>query len=316
MRIEDFKYFRAVATERSLTKAAQSLFISQPSLSNAMAKLEEELGIELFIRSPRGITLTSEGEEFLQYANQIMEQMALMERRYFEAEPRAMQIFSVVTHHYAFVVDAFARLLKRKKERRFEASLKELRTYEVIDEVYRLRSELGVIYRSRYNRQVINKDLADKHLTFHPLIATQPHIFVYQHHPLAQKEWITFEDLKPYPRLNFEQGNYNSYYFWEEVHADYSVDQSIIVSDRATIFNLMIGLNGYTISSGIINANLNGEDIIARPLVSDEEIEIGYITNDFHQLNPIAIEFIEILKQCLDEGVANQPGYQYRRHRD
>ncbi|MGX7106365.1 LysR family transcriptional regulator [Hutsoniella sourekii] len=301
MRLEDFQYFKAVASERSLTQAAHSLYISQPSLSNAMAKLEEELGVTLFARNSRGITLTSDGEEFLQYTNQILEQVSLMKRRYLDKEP-AKQIFSVVSHHYAFVVDAFARLLKRQSPNHFQATLKEVRTYEVIDEVYRLRSELGVIYRSRYNQQVINKDLLDKHLTFNPLIKAKPHIFIYQNHPLADRAFVTFDDLAPYPRLNFEQGKYNSFYFSEEVHADYEVDKSIVVSDRATIFNLMIGLNGYTISSGIINADLNVDDIIAVPLDSDELIEIGYITNDFHQLNAVAIEFIDILKECLAAG--------------
>lgn len=306
MRLEDFTYFKAVATQGSLSRAANSLYISQPSLSNAMAKLEQELGVELFIRSSQGVSLTSEGEEFLQYANQMLEQMALLERRYFDQEPPALPIFSVVTHHYAFVVDAFSRLLKRHQPIRYQASLKEVRTYEVIEEVYHLRSELGVLYRSHYNRDIINRDLDEKHLTFHPLITSRPHIFTSKYHPLAKKKFVTFEDLAPYPRLNFEQGKYNSFYFWEEVHADLEVDQAITVSDRATIFNLMIGLNGYTISSGIINADLNGEEIIAIPLESPEEIEIGYITNDFHQLNPMALEFIDILEQCLIEGVASQ----------
>lgn len=310
MRLEDFQYFRAVATERSLNQAASSLYISQPSLSNAMAKLEEELGVQLFIRSSRGITLTTEGEEFLQYANQIMEQVALMERRYNGQSRPGLPLFSVVTQHYAFVVDAFARLLKHYQPSRYQASLKELRTYEVIEEVFQLRSEIGVIYRSKYNHQIINRELNDKHLSFHSLIKTRPYIFAYKNHPLAQKDQITFEDLAPYPRLNFEQGKYNSFYFWEEVHSDLPVDQSITVSDRATIFNLMIGLNGYTISSGIINADLNGEDIIALPLESPEEIEIGYITNDLHQLNPLAQEFIQILHTCLIEGIEKQGNWQ------
>ncbi|AMB93682.1 LysR family transcriptional regulator [Aerococcus sanguinicola] len=306
MRLEDFKYFQTVASELSLSQAANKLYISQPSLSNAMTKLEKELDVTLFTRSSRGISLTTDGEEFLQYANQILEQMHLVERRYFDKEPPALPIFSIVCHHYAFVVEAFSRLLKRHQDKAFQASVKELRTYEVIEEVYQLRSELGVIYRSHYNRQIIDRVLSDKHLSFTPLVTAKPHIFTYKGHPLADKDRLTFDDLAPYPRLNFDQGKHNSFYFWEEVHADQEVKQSIVVSDRATIFNLMIGLNGYTISSGIINANLNGEDIIAIPLDSNEEIEIGYLTNDTHTLNPIANEFIIILENCLKEGIEKQ----------
>ncbi len=300
MRFEDLKYFRTVAEKKSFTQAAKDLFISQPSLSNAMQKLEDELGVILFIRSQKGIQLTLDGEEFLQYANQVLEQMALMERRY-KNKDQPKKIFSIASHHYPFVVDAFSRLLKKYQHQDYQATLIEGRTNEILDDVIHLKCEIGVIYRSHYNQRIINKTLKDNQLTFTPLIQTRPHVFIYQHHPLAQKESVTFKDLEAYPRLNFEQGHSNSFYYWEEVHADYPSNKSIIVSDRGTIFNLMIGLNGYTISSGIINEDLNGEDIIALPLKSDEMIEIGYITNDFHQLNPIAYEFIDALVETLDE---------------
>ncbi|AMB99481.1 LysR family transcriptional regulator [Aerococcus urinaehominis] len=302
MRIEDLAYFRKMAEVGSITQAAQALFISQPSLSNAMQKLEEELGLTLFIRSQKGISLTETGEEFLQYANQVLEQFDLLQRRY-SGQAHRQQIFKVATHHYAFVVDAFARLLKRYEDTDYQASLWELRTWEVLDEVINLKSEIGVIYRSNYNQRIIDKALKDNNLSFHSLIKTRPHVFIYRDHPLANQAQVTFEDLAAYPRLNFEQGQHNSFYYWEEVHAEYDSPKTITVSDRATIFNLMIGLNGYTISSGIINEDLNGPNIIAVPLVSDEVIEIGYITNNFHQLNPIAEEFIDILIACVNGDV-------------
>lgn len=298
MRIEDLLYFRAVAEEHSLTQAAKTLYISQPSLSNAMTKLEEELGITLFTRSQKGIILTADGKEFLQYANQVLEQLELMERRYQQKEvPK--KIFTIASHHYAFVVDAFSRLLKRYADTDYQATLRELPTYEILNDVINLKSEIGVIYRSKYNHRVINKALNDNNLSFTSLKKADPHVFIYRGHPLAQLDEVTFQDLADYPRLNFDQGHHNSFYYWEEVHADHDARKSITVSDRGTIFNLMIGLGGYTISSGIINDDLNGEDIISVPLQSDEEIDIGYITNNFHQLNPTALEFIDILKECL-----------------
>lgn len=301
MRFEDLLYFRQVADEKSLTQAANSLFISQPSLSNAMKKLEKELGVTLFTRSQKGISLTADGEEFLTYANQILEQVDLLERRYSNTD-QPLQIFNVASQHYAFVVDAFVRLLKKQDDVKYQASLKELRTFEVLEEVIKLKSEIGVLYKSNYNSRVLDKAFSDNNLSFTSLIKARPHVFIYRDHPLVDKDLISFEDLKPYPRLSYEQGHHNSYYYWEETFADYDVDKSIIVSDRATLFNLAIGLNGYTISSGIINEDLNGEDIVARRLDAEEEINIGYITNNYHTLSPVAEEFIEILKVCVHEG--------------
>ncbi|MGO4942402.1 LysR family transcriptional regulator [Ruoffia tabacinasalis] len=304
MNLKQIDYFLKVVETASITKAADELYLSQPSLSHAIKELEKEMNITLFHRSSKGVTLTSEGEEFLLYARQISEQINLMNRRYKDDEA-PQQIFSVAGQHYAFVVDAFVRLLKQYEDHDYQATLKELRTYEVIEDVANLKSEIGVIYRSHYNRQVINAELEKKHIRFTPLISVKPHVFIYKDHPLADYEKIALSDLDSYPKLSYDQGHHNSFYFWEEVLADYASRKTITVSDRATLFNLAIGLNGYTISSGIINADLNGSDIIARPLVSSETIEIGYITNNMHTLKPIAHIFLEILTERLEVSVGS-----------
>lgn len=302
MNIKQLEYLVKVAETQSITRAAEELYISQPSLSHSIKELETEMNITIFHRSQKGVILTTQGEEFLSYARQILEQINLLNRRYKEEEA-PQQIFSVAGQHYAFVVDAFVQLLRRYEQDDYQASLKEMRTYEVIEDVANLKSEIGVIYRSHYNSQVINAELKNKHLSFQSLIKVKPHIFMYKDHPLKSKERIKLEDLLPYPKLSYDQGQHNSFYFWEEVLADYASPKTIIVSDRASLFNLAIGLNGYTISSGIINADLNGDDIIARPLESTEEIELGYITNDMHTLRPIAKDFLVILQERLDVAV-------------
>lgn len=304
MRIKQLEYLVKVAESPSITQAANELYISQPSLSHAIKELEEEMNVVLLNRSQKGVALTSQGEEFLSYARQILEQIDLLNRRFKEDET-PHQIFSVAGQHYAFVVDAFVRLLKRFEHMDYQASLKELRTYEVIEDVANLKSEIGVIYRSNYNRQVINTELKKHQLTFTSLINVRPHVFIYKEHPLASYDKISLQDLIPYPKLSYEQGHHNSFYFWEEVLADHASPKTITVSDRATLFNLAIGLNGYTISSGIINADLNGETIIARPLVSNEVIELGYITSNLHRLRPIAEEYLILLKERLDVALAD-----------
>ena len=305
MKLKQLEYFLKIVETASITQAASELYISQPSLSHAMKELEKEMNITLLHRNSKGVTLTNQGEEFLLYARQINEQINLMNRRYKEDEA-PQQIFSVAGQHYAFVVDAFVRLLKQYEQHDYQATLKELRTYEVIEDVANLKSEIGVIYRSNYNRQVINAELDKKQISFTPLVSVRPHVFIYKDHPLANYTKVAISDLDPYPKLSYDQGHHNSFYFWEEVLADYASRKTIIVSDRATLFNLAIGLNGYTISSGIINADLNGSDIISRPLVSSEVIEIGYITNDMHTLKPIAHTFLEILTERLDALVENK----------
>lgn len=297
MRIEQLQYLLKVAEAGSFTQAARELFMTQPSLSKAIKELEKELNRSLFIRKKTGAILTVEGEEFLSYDRQVIEQFELLKGRYQGEAPK--RIFSVASQHYAFAVDAFVRLLKQENFDHYQANFKELRTFEVIEEVENLKCEVGVLDRSKYNGQVLNAQLKERQLTFVPLRVAKPHVFVFRNHPLVNQDQVTFEDLAPFPRLSYEQGDYNSFYFWEETYADRHVAKQIIVSDRATLFNLAIGLKGYTISSGIINSDLNGDDIVAIPLLADEAIEIGYITNNRHTLTPMAVKYLAILEERL-----------------
>lgn len=300
MRIEELQYFMKVVEVENMTLAAKDLFISQPSLSKAVSNLEAEMGVKLFQRTAKGTHLTNQGNEFLQYARQVLEQIDLMNNRYKEANP-SNRIFSVSAQHYAFVVDAFVKLLKKINADHYEATLKELRTFEVLDDVANLRSEIGVIYRSKYNHKVLEGAFNEKHLTFTPLFQVSPHVFIDKHHPIAKQASIRLDELIDYPRLSYEQGIHNSFYYWEEILADIPVPKKIIVSDRATLFNLLIGLNGYTISSGIINDDLNSPNILAIPLESDEIIELGYLTANQHKLSRTAEDYIILLEDSIQK---------------
>ena len=300
MRIQQLLYLQKVVALGNMTEAAKELFIAQPTLSSAIKQLEKEMGITILIRGKKGVSLTEDGREFMQYAQQILDQVQLLERRYGD-QSSAPKIFSVAAQHYAFAVDAFVQLLKEIGHSDYQASLKEMRTYEVIEDVANLHSEIGIVYLSRYNRQVMENSFQEKELSFTPLFKAHPHVFLYRNHPLAGKKSISLADLLPYPKLSYDQGQHNSFYYWEETLADQHSPKSIIVSDRATLFNLAIGLNGYTISSGIINADLNGDDIIARPLISDEYIEIGYLTNRLHQLSSIGQKYLGYLRESIEK---------------
>jgi DNA-binding transcriptional LysR family regulator len=196
------------------------------------------------------------------------------------------------------VVDAFARMVKATDAPEYVFSLRETRTWDIIEDVRTLRSELGVLYRNDFNRNVIDKLLRDAGLVFTPLFLATPHIFIARSNPLAGRSRVTLDDLEDLPRLTFDQGTNNSFYLAEEILSTRSSKQDIRVSDRATIFNLMISLGGYTISTGIISDDLD-PSIIAVPLEVDERIEIGWIGQASVSLTTQAQRFVAEMRDVV-----------------
>ena len=294
MRIQQLHYIIKFVETGSMNEAAKQLFITQPSLSNAVRDLEREMGIEIFIRNPKGITLTKDGVEFLSYARQVVEQTALLEERY-KSQGHTRELFSVSAQHYAFVVNAFVSLLKETDMTRYELFLRETRTYEIIDDVKNFRSEIGVLFLNSYNHDVLTKMFDDNHLTYTSLFKAHPHIFVSKDNPLAKHQSVSLSDLEDFPYLSYDQGIHNSFYFSEEIMSQISHKKSIVVSDRATLFNLMIGLDGYTIATGILNSNLNGDNIVSIPLEVDDEIDIIYLKHEKANLSKMGEKFIDYL---------------------
>ena len=300
MTLQQMKYIITIVQCGSITEASKKLFITQPSLSNAVKDIETETGIEIFQRSVKGITLTSDGTEFLSYARQVVQQAELMEQRYLNKKP-SRQLCSVSTQHYAFAVNAFVNVISALDTDEYEFTLRETRTYEIIEDVKNFHSELGILYLSDFNEKVITKLLKESHLVFIPLFTANPHVFVSSSHPLSNKKLITLSDLEDYPCLAFEQGENNSFYFSEEILSTMPHKKIIHVSDRATLFNLLIGLNGYTICTGVLNSNLNGDNIISVPLETDEKMNVGFIKNEKANLSSFAENYIDELKRLINE---------------
>ncbi|MFC2949524.1 LysR family transcriptional regulator [Virgibacillus sediminis] len=299
MRLEQLKYVIEVVMCGSINEAARRLYITQPSLSKAIKELEKELGITIFTRNSRGITLSPDGAEFLGYARQVVEQAELLEHRYFNTTP-SQQMFSVSTQHYAFAVNAFVEMIKKHGSLEYQFTLRETRTYEIIEDVKNLRSEIGILYLSSFNEKVMRQMLRDEGMEFHLLFESRPHIFVSSQNPLADRESVTLEDLEDYPRLSFEQGEFNSFYYSEEIFSTIPSKKSIQVSDRATLFNLLRGVNGYTISTGILSLDLNDSNIVSVPLDEDETISVGWVVHKKTQLTRMARVYLEELKQIID----------------
>ncbi|GMG68676.1 LysR family transcriptional regulator [Tetragenococcus halophilus] len=298
MRIQQLEYLEKIVETGSINEAAKQLFISQPSLSQAMKEMEKEYKIQLFYRTKLGITLTNEGREFINYSRGILDQVNLLDERFGKTTTRK-HIFSVSGQHYAFVVHAFVELVKKIGQDEYQFTLRETQTQNVLDDIQTFKSELGIIYLNDFNQTVLKRLIAEKNLEFIPLFEAKPHVFVGRENPLTKKKSITLEDLEDYPYLSYEQGDTNSFYFSEEILSTLQSKKHIQISDRATIFNLMVGLNGYTISSGIISSELNDEKIVAIPLEIDDSMILGYLKNKEIDLSKIAKDYLELLKQHI-----------------
>ncbi|MBQ8300106.1 MAG: LysR family transcriptional regulator [Clostridia bacterium] len=300
MTLQQIKYIVTVAETGNITEAAKRLFISQPSLTNAVRELENEMQVTIFNRTNKGVVVTNEGDVFLSYARQILEQVGLLEEKYLNVKERRPR-FSVSCQHYSFAVNAFVDVIKMFDADQYDFTLRETQTYEIIEDVSKLRSEIGILYVSSKNEEIIGKLLKQNDLEFQELFVAKPHVFIYSKHPLAERESIALEELEEYPYLSFEQGEYNSFYFSEEILSTLDRKKNVKVRDRATLFNLVIGLNGYTVSSGVISRELNGENIIAKPLLVDEYMRIGIIRQKNMPLSRYGVLYIEALQKYIKQ---------------
>ncbi len=298
MTLQQLRYVVTVAEVGTITEAANKLYISQPSLTNAIHELEKEMNIVIFNRTNKGISLSREGDIFLGYARQVLEQATILEEKYKGTQGGKKQ-FCVSTQHYSFAVNAFVDLITEYGQDEYDFSLRETQTYEIIEDVAKLKSEIGILFLNDFNEAVIEKILRAQELDFHLLFVAKPHVFISRNHPLAKKAAITNEELEEYPYLSFEQGEHNSFYFSEEIFSTYERKKNIRVRDRATLFNLLIGLNGYTVCSGVIDEKLNGENIVAVPLKGESEMRIGYITHKKGMLSQLGYSYLAALKKYV-----------------
>lgn len=301
MTLQQLTYLVTVAECGNITDAAERLFISQPSLSAAIHNLEKEMGVTAFVRSNKGVTVTREGEELLSFARMLLEQADMMQE-HFGAGKKRVPRFSVSCQHYSFAVNAFVDVVEQYDADQYSFILRETQTGEIIDDVAAGKSELGLLYLSESNENVLSKLLRKNELVFEELFAAAPHVFISKEHPLAGKAHITLDELKPYPYLVFEQGERNSFYFSEELLSVLDMPKIIQVRDRATLFSLVIGLNGFTVSSGVIDRRLNSPSIIARPLDMEGSMRIGLIRKKNAILSRYGASYVEALRRHLPIG--------------
>ena len=303
MTLQQLRYIITISETGSLNKASEMLYVSQPSLSSALQELEKEIGIVIFHRSGKGVTLTGDGAEFLPYARNLYQQYeALLEK--YEKSDTLKKKFGISTQHYSFAVKSFVNLAAKCNTAEYDFAIRETKTREVIEDVATTKSEVGILYLSSFNRTMITKLLRTNGLIFYPLIECETFVYLWKGHPLAQSQSICFEQLKDYPCLSFEQGDNSSFYFAEEILSTYDYSRTVKVNDRATMLNLMVGLCGYTLCSGIICEELNGTDYVAVPFDTqgtngDSRMEIGYIVKQNTILSKMAQLYINEIHYYL-----------------
>lgn len=302
MTLMQLKYAVCAAEEHSFNDASKKLYISQPSLSNAIRTLEREIGMEIFNKSKTGISLTIEGEEFIGYARQVLEQYELLDAKYITRK-EAKKKFSVSMQHYTFAVNAFIKTIKQYGMDTYEFEVYEDTTYAVIENVKNRKSELGILYLNDFNEKVLKKLFNENGLDFHPLFDCGLYVYMWKNHPLAEKKEIDIEELMEYPCLSFAQGSHNSFYFAEEVLSTLPYKKLIKASDRATLLNLMVGIYGYTLCSGILCEELNGSDYVAIKLKSEETMTIGYIARKDSSVSEIGTSYLSALEEYKDQAM-------------
>lgn len=306
MNINQLKYVLEVAGAPSMREASTKLYVSQPALSASIRDLEEELGILIFERTNKGISLTDEGRDFITYAKMAVGQYEILEDRYLSKDADKER-FSVSTQHYNFAIKAFTDVIKRMDPARYVFSIHETKTKEVLDDVRGLKSEVGVISFSRSNEALLRKLFRDYGLSFTPLMRRETYVYVWKDHPFAGRDEISIDEMQEYPCVTFDQSNDSNYYLTEEAMADYSFSKLVKSDDRATTMELIAELNGYSIGSGM----LSEEDAILQGLVSiklkeEDPLIIGYITRRGSVLSQYGEAYLEELEKYKEIGETGQ----------
>ena len=292
-----------ICDEGSLNKASEQLYIAQPSLTSALQEVEKEIGITIFNRGGRGVTPTNDGLEFIRYAREVISQYDNLLEKYGKGG-NLKKKFGISTQHYSFAVKSFVEMVKHFGTDEYEFAIRETRTRDVIDDVASGKSEIGILYLNDFNRKPLEKLLKSNSLIFTPLTECSAYVYLWKGHPLAKNDKIRFEDLKDYPCLSFEQGDKGSFYYAEEILSTSEYPKTIKATDRATMLNLMIGLNGYTLCSGVISEELNGSEYLAVPFEADDDtvgsnMVIGCISKKNLMLSNLAQLYVKELEQYL-----------------
>lgn len=299
MTIQQCKYVLEISKTGSFNEASKRLFIAQSSLSASIRSLEKEFGIEIFTRTRNGVCLTEEGAEFVRYAEQMVEHNNFIENRY-RANTNRKKLH-IVTQHYDFVADIFCGLLRETEDDKFYFSLRETKTYEVIKEIETASSDIGIIAIKDNDLDLMTRFLGSKNIDFIPVLNAKPHVFIRSGHVLCSRKKIKAEDLIKFPYVSYEQGSHSSTFFTEEIFNGNEVKKHVEISDRATLMNVLLTTDCYTVGTGIMPSALNDGKILSIPFETERFYYLGYITNKTCKNMPTVEKFIGQLKSFAEK---------------
>ncbi len=295
MTILQLKYVIAIDEECSMRKAADRLYVSQPGLSSAVRDLENELGIQIFERVHNGVVTTAAGASFIAYARNAVEQFEKVEDKYLNSKAER-PTFSVSMQHYTVAVNAFIDTVREYDLEEYQYYIRETQTSEVIEDVKTMKSEVGVIALSDFNKNTFKKIFADASLEFHELFTRDTYVYISKDHPLAGRDELSLEDLQDYPCMVFDQGDNTSFYYREEALATYDYKKIISTNERATSIELMLGLNGYAVGAAMLGEGKTSSEIKVIKLREDEPLTFGYITRKGSTLSEMGQTFVSYLE--------------------
>ena len=295
MTLQQCIYILEIHNTGSFSEAARKLFVAQSSLSTSVKCLEDELGIKIFERSKNGAVLTVEGAEFVRYAAEMVSKNDFILNRYKNSQ-RGARLF-VSTQHYDFIADAFCALVMKTADAEYSLSLQEKETYDVIRDVEIAYSDVGIIAIEDQNLDIMNRYLQSKEISFTTIFKVSPHVFIRREHPLSSEPLLHYEMLNNFPYLSYEQGAHKDSWFKEEMISGEFANKRIVISDRATLMNILLKTNAYTVGTGIMPSALNEGKIISVPLESNSLYSVGYITRNDKRPAPILQEFLSLILQ-------------------
>lgn len=298
MTLQQCRYLVEIAKHRSMSQAAEALYVTQPSLSKAIKELEESLAITILERTNKGVSFTKDGEELLFYAQILLDQVASMEYHFQKRQQEMQRKITISSQHYGFAVEAFVKLTKHLGERHYQLGLREGRSTKVIEDVFSGKSIIGVLAIHEKNRENFERYFAQKSLVFQALYSMKSCVFLNREHPLAKEKSLSIAQLAQYPYLTYQENDL-PLYFAEKYSDPDNTSQIIYIEDRGTMNNLLSHTNGYNIGTSCIIEGYMDSNIIALPLQEHQEMKIGYIQQYGHSLPSEIYQYLDYLTDSL-----------------
>ena len=209
--------------------------------------------------------------------------------------------FAVSGQHYLFNVQTFAHTVLALGGDAYAYALRDRTTQGVIDDVAGGKSDLGVLFQTSATADEVNAALDAAGLEFVELIQSAPRVALPKSHPMVNASSLSLEDMEDFPYLYFEQDEDSPVAFAEEALASVPRAKSIACTDRASLSELIVALNGYTVTSGILVGISDGAGLNTVPLDTDVKLHLGYVVRKGDALRDIGQRFVDTLTKNLEK---------------